>query len=435
MRLQTLRRLAAVAGRETAAVDLAENVLGNRQIVLDLDVLEHRVGKTELLGQEVHDLEVVLRFEDRLDDLLAPLDRPVGRGARAVGFVAGGDRQQISAVLALRRQRRPGCRMRIANHEQVELFDALLRFGHARHGVAAVTHDEHRLDVVLLPHVLLVVERRVEPAGRRDARRVHRIGDFAVRAGRLVEAVDEPVVVDFPDARPMPPCAFDQAVVKRQGHDIESEIGRTLHVGVAAEDVGAGAGRADIAGRQTQDAERAHVGGTDRVLGRAHAPDQRRGLLRREHLGDALELRARHAGDALDFLGRPLGDFLADVVHAVDALFDELLVFPAVLEDVMQHPVDHRNVGAGTNADIFSGMRRRARHARIDHDEVGALRFLAFQDVLKRNRMRFGGIAAHKQDRLGVADVRIGVCHRAVAPGVGNTGNGRRMADTNFRLR
>ena len=223
----------------------------------------------------------------------------------------------------------------------------------------------------------------------------------------------------------MPPRAFDQAVVERQGHDIEAEIGRTLHVGVAAEDVGAGAGRADIAGGKAQDAERAHVGGADRVLGRAHAPDQGRGLLRREHLGDALKLRARHAGDALDFLGRPLGDFLADVVHAVDALFDELLVFPAVLEDVMQHSVDHRNVGAGTDADILSGMRRRARHARVDHHQVGALRLLAFQDVLKRNRMRFGGIAAHEQDGLGVADVRVGVGHRAVAPGVGNTGNGR----------
>ena len=315
--------------------------------------------------------------------------------------------------------------MRIGDNQQFELFDALLRFGHARHGVAAVTHDKHRLDVVLLPNVLLVEERRVEPAGRGNARRVHRIGDFAVCRGGFIEAVDEPVVIDFPDARPMPPRAFDQAVVKRQGHDIEAEIGRALHVGVAAENVGAGAGRADIAGRQTQNAECAHVGGADRVLGRAHAPDQGRGLLRREHLGDALKLRARHAGDALDFLGRPLGDFLADVVHAVDALFDELLVFPVVLEDVVQHTVDDRNVGAGADADIFSRMRRRARHARIDHDHVGALRFLAFQHMLERNRMRLSGIAAHEQDGLGVADVRVGVGHRAVAPGVGNTGNGR----------
>ena len=241
VRLQPLRRLAAVAGRPAAAVDLAEDVLGDRHVVLDLDVLEHLVGEAELLGEEIHHLVVVLGLEDRLDDLLAPLDRAVGRRARAGGLVAGRDRQQIRAVLALRRQRRPGGRMRIADHEQFERLDALLRLRHAGHGVAAVTHDEHRLDVVLLLDVLLVVERRVEPAGRRDARRVHRVGFFAVRPGDLVEAVDEPVVVDLPDARPMPPRAFDQAVVERQRHDIEAEVGRALHVGVAAEDVGAGA--------------------------------------------------------------------------------------------------------------------------------------------------------------------------------------------------
>jgi hypothetical protein len=78
VRLQPLRRLAAVASREAAAVDLAEDVLGHRHIVLDLDVLEHQVGKTKLLGEEIHHLVVVLGLEDRLDDLLAPLDRSVG---------------------------------------------------------------------------------------------------------------------------------------------------------------------------------------------------------------------------------------------------------------------------------------------------------------------------------------------------------------------
>ena len=180
----------------------------------------------------------------------------------------------------------------------------------------------------------------------------------------------------------------------------------------------------------SSDAERAHVGGADRVLGRAHAPDQRRGLLGREHLGDALKLRARHAGDALDLFRRPLLDFLADVVHAVDALLDELLVFPAVLEDVPQHPVDHRNVGAGADAHIFGGVRRGAGHARIDDDHVRALRFLAFQHMLQRHRMRLGGVAAHDDHGLGVADVGVAVGHRAVAPGVGYAGDGGGMADT-----
>ena len=80
-----------------------------------------------------------------------------------------------------------------------------------------------------------------------------------------------------------------------------------------------------------------------------------------------------NAGDALDLLGRPLLDLLAHVIHAVDALRDELLVLPAVLEDVPEHAPDHRDVGAGPDAHIFGGMRGGAREARIDDDEIRAL--------------------------------------------------------------
>ena len=167
----------------------------------------------------------------------------------------------------------------------------------------------------------------------------------------------------------MPPRALGEAVVERQGHDIEPDIGRALHVVVAAEDVRASAGLADIAGEQQRDAARPHIGGADRVLRLAHAPDQRRRLLRREHLGDALELLAGDAGDALDLLGSPLLDLLAHVVEAVDALRDELLVLPAVLEDVPHHPVEHRDVGPRPQPHIFGRVRSRARHARIDDDD------------------------------------------------------------------
>ena len=132
--------------------------------------------------------------------------------------------------------------MRIGDHQQVELLDAFLRFRHAGDGVAAMPEHHHRLDRVLLRHVLLVGQGRIEPARRRNAGGVHHPHRLAVGAGDRVEAAVEPRVIDFPDARPMPPCAFDQAVIERQRHDIEAEIGRALHVGVAAEDVGAGAG-------------------------------------------------------------------------------------------------------------------------------------------------------------------------------------------------
>ena len=146
-------------------------------------------------------------------------------------------------------------------------------------------------------------------------------------------------------------------------------------------------------------------------------------------LGDALELRFRNAGHPLDLVGRPLLDFVADLVHAVDALLDELLVLPAILEDVPEHPVKHRDVGAGAYTHKVGCVCSRARHARIDDDHIRAVELLAFEHVLQRHRMRFGRVAAQDQHGLGVADIVEAVGHRAVAPGIGQAGDGGGMAD------
>ena len=328
--------------------------------------------------------------------------------------------------------------MRIGDDEQVELAHALHRFRDARHGIAAVAEHHHRLDAGALIDLLRRQIHRVEPPGRSDAGSFH----VLLAAARLapgdrrhfIEARLQPIVLDLPDARPMFPRAFDEAVIKRQRRHIEAEIGRALHIGVAAENVGAGSRRADIAGRETQDAEGAHVGGADGVLRRAHAPDQGRRLVLRKHFGDALQLLARHAGDALDFVGRPLRDFLAHIVHAVDALADEFLVFPAVLENVPEHAPDHRNVGARADAHIFRRVRRGSRKARLDDDHVGAVQFFARQNMLQRNRMRPRRIAAHDDHGLGIANVVVGIRLRAVAPGVGDAGDRRRMANARLMI-
>src|SRR5690242_12494761 len=55
MRLQSLRRLATIAGRPSAAVDLTQDIFRKRLVVLDLDVLEHAVSEAELLGEEIQD--------------------------------------------------------------------------------------------------------------------------------------------------------------------------------------------------------------------------------------------------------------------------------------------------------------------------------------------------------------------------------------------
>ena len=75
---------------------------------------------------------------------------------------------------------------------------------------------------------------------------------------------------------------------------------------------------------------------------------------------------------------------------------DEFLVFPAVLENVPEHPIDGRDVNSGPHSDIFGRVRRGSRHPRIDNDEIRAVEFLAFENVLQRNRMGLGRIAAHE---------------------------------------
>src|ERR1700686_2634002 len=128
----------------------------------------------------------------------------------------------------------------------------------------------------------------------------------------------------------MPPSLFRETVIERQRRYIEAEIGGALHIGVAAKDVGTGAGVSDIAGGEKQNAAGADIGRSGGELGLSHRPDQRRRLLLGEGFGDVLDLRFGQAGDALDLVRRPLRRMLADFVDAVDAMAQEFLVLPTI---------------------------------------------------------------------------------------------------------
>ena len=232
----------------------------------------------------------------------------------------------------------------------------------------------------------------------------------------------------------MAPGAFDQPVIGRQRGHIQTEVGRTLHIAVTAEDVGTGAGRADIAGGQQEDREGSDVRSANRLLSGTHAPHQRCRLLGCHHLGNLLHLRFWDARDALYFLRVPLLHFGADVVHAVDALADEFLIFPAVLEDVPQQTPHYGDVGARPDAHIVGCMRGGAGEARIDDDQVGLVVFLAIQDMLQRNRVGLGRVAAHDHDSLGIVQIVVAVGLRAVAPGVRNAGHRRGVADARLMI-
>ena len=77
----------------------------------------------------------------------------------------------------------------------------------------------------------------------------------------------------------MLPRLFGKTVIERQRRHIEAEIGGALHIGMAAENIGAPAGMTHIAGGEQQNAACPDICRAGGELGLAHRPDQRRRLL------------------------------------------------------------------------------------------------------------------------------------------------------------
>ena len=280
MRLQALGRLAGIA-----RCDQPPRLISRRMssasgtLSFDLDVLEHLVGEAELLGQEVHDFVIVLAskigstiFSPHCSERLEAVREPVH-------LELGADRQQIRAVLALGEQRGEGGRMRIGDDQQFELLHALHDFRDAGDGVAAVAEHHHGLAALSFWSTWSfgsksASNQRVD--GMPGVSIILRLA--SARTGRS----EQPIVVDVPDPAPMPPGAFDKAVVERQRHDIEAEVGRALHVVWPRKMLAPvpGLPTLPVASSRMQKARTLAVP-TVCCVG-AHAPDQRRGLLRGE---------------------------------------------------------------------------------------------------------------------------------------------------------
>ena len=420
MQLEAIRRLAGVADRPHALVELEGDFFNHRLVVDDLDVLEHLLVEAELLGEQVHDFLIGLGLEEGLEHLFAPLERAVRGGDGTDRLVLSRCRQHVGVVSAVVHDRRRS-RVRVYDDEQFELVEGLLHVRAAGLRVRRVSPEEDRLQQIRLIDVRLVLENAVAPPRQRNAGGLHQ---FLVR-----EAAKHVVVRDIPDAGPVPPRTFREAIVARQRSRLDAEVGRALDVVVSTEDIGATAGRAHIAERELQNAVGAHVAIADRVLGGSHAPDQRRGLVVGECPSDTAKLRTRNAGDVLNLFGRPLLHLIAHVLHAPDALVDEVLVFPAILENVIENAPDQRDIGAGAEAHELGGMSRGTRETRIADDERRVVLLLGPHQELHGDGMCLGRIAADHEHRLGVLDIVVGVGHGAVAPGLGYAGDSCRVAD------
>ena len=316
--------------------------------------------------------------------------------------------------------------MRVDDDQQVQLLERRPHLLETGLRVRRMAPEDHGLELLGLVHLVLRHQNAVDPAGHREALRLHQL----LRR----EALQEPVVVDIPDPCPMLPRSGLQTVIAGQAVRQHAHVRGALHVVVAAEDVGPATRRRGIAQRQLHDAVGAGVVVAIGVLGAAHAPDDGAGTVVGQGPGDALHLRPRYAGDPLGLFRRPLFHFGPDLVHPVNALADELLVLPAVLEDVPENAPDDRDIGARTEAHILVGVRRRPREARITDDESGVIALLRLQDVLHRDRVGLGGVGANHEDGARVVHVVEVVGHRAVAPGVGHAGNRRRVTDARLMI-
>ena len=181
-------------------LEMEDEVLANAGV----DVFEELFGEPEFLGEQVHDRVIRFRLENRVKDLVPPLQCAVGRGHRAIGFELGRRRQDIDAVFTVRDDRSEG-RHRVDDDHDVEFFHRLLHFRQAGLRVTGMPPQHHGAQVVGLIDVLLVFQNTVNPTRHRDTLRFHQL-----LGSETLEAI---VVVTIPNAAPMLPRASLQAVV------------------------------------------------------------------------------------------------------------------------------------------------------------------------------------------------------------------------------
>ena len=209
-----------------------------------------------------------------------------------------------------------------------------------------------------------------------------------------------------------------------------AKICGTLHVTVAAEDIGTTARHAHVAKGQLQDAICTCVVIAVGVLRATHTPDHRAWTVVGHGPRNAAQLVAGCARNALNFLRSPFRNFGTNLVHAPNSGADEFFIFPAIFKDVPQKTPNQRHVTTRTHPHVLIGMRRGAGKARVTDDQRGVVLLFGFQDVQQRNRMGLGWVATNQEYSLGIVNVVIAVGHGAVAPCVCHPGHRCRMTDS-----
>ena len=292
---QPFRTLAGVTDGPHAFIEFTGYVFDQRFLTVDLDIFEQLLIKPEFLRELVHDGVVGQGLEQRLDDLVTPLQRTVGRSDRTISFELGGRGQQVHAIgTVLHDSADRG--IGVDDHHQVQFFHGLLHLYTARLAVGRVPPEHHGAHIILLCDLVLVFQHTVDPARYRYTLGVHRPGRFTLGflVAARVEAPLHPVVIHAPDTRPVFPGTGGKTVVARQRVTQYAKVGRALDIVVTAEDIGAATGYPHVAQHQLEYAVGTGVVVADGVLGAAHAPDKGAGFMRGHDFGGALDLFFRH---------------------------------------------------------------------------------------------------------------------------------------------
>ena len=199
-----------------------------------------------------------------------------------------------------------------------------------------MTPEEDATQIALLVHSLWGFEHTVDPTRHSDARLRH----LPCIVARL-----DPFEVHTPCASVVLPSTFSNTIVAGQRVGVGAHICGTLHVAVAAENVGTAAAHAHIAQGQLQNTGGAHHGVTNGVLGLTHTPHDGAWAAFVQHLGHFEDLLFLDAAGLFNSSRRPLRhDIGLDLVHAIHTVIDVLFIFPTVLEDVIEHTKQEGNI-------------------------------------------------------------------------------------------
>ena len=225
---------------------------------------------------------------------------------------------------------------------------------------------------------------------------MHRVHDLDDGQSALVVERGLPQRLEFLAHRRV----LDRLVVGIE-HRNEGDVGGALDVVLAAQRVEAGAGPADLPGNQRERDQAARVVGAVDVLRDAHPPEDDRRFGAR--IGPRHLAQGRGV-DAADF-GHLFRGVVAHVLlqrrEILGVGLDVLAVVEALLDDRVQHRVEHRDVARRLEAQHLGGIARHHLAARVHHEQFGA----ALRSLLEergRNRMIFRGSCADDDDDLGI---------------------------------